>query len=88
MGKEVAAFIGILLMVFVVIFAYQFGLQALGSTDQGINLSGTQYQAPYNSSVNTSAAAYSFVSWEGYLLGIVALIFLLGIMFAPMIRRM
>ena len=88
MGKEIAAFIGILLLVFVVIFSYQFGLQALGSTDQGVNLTGTQYESAYNSSVNTSSAAYGFVSWEGYLLGIVALVFLVLLMFAPMIRRM
>ena len=51
----------------------QFGLAALGNTDAGVNLSGTQFSTPYNKSVNTSVAAFSTTQYIPFLVGIVAL---------------
>ena len=51
----------------------QFGLAALGNTDAGVNLSGTQYQAPYNNSVNTSVASFETTQFVPMTIGIVAL---------------
>lgn len=55
------------------IVIHQFGLAALGNTDAGVNLTGTQYQAPYNRSVNTSVAAFETTQFVPMTIGIVAL---------------
>ena len=83
----IGAFVMMCLLTFIVIFAYQFGLQGLGATDMGVNLTGTQYQSAYNASINTSIVAYSFVSWEGIIIGAVALVFLMLILAAAFIKR-
>ena len=59
------------------IVIHQFGLAALGSTDSGVNLTGTQYAAAYNSSVNTSVAAFEVVQFVPYLAGVIALVVML-----------
>ena len=81
-NTAIGAFVGMCLLVFVVVFGYQFGLQALGSTDMSVNLAGTQYQSAYNGSVNTSTVAYDFVAWQGMIIGVVALVFLVLIVFS------
>ncbi len=52
---------------------HQFGLAALGNTDAGVNLSGTQYQDPYNKSINTSVASFETTQFVPMTIGIVAL---------------
>ena len=59
------------------IVIHQFGLAALGNTDAGVNLSGTQYQTPYNRSVNTSVAAFETTQFVPMTVGIVALVSML-----------
>ena len=65
------------MLALIVTVSYQYGFNAVGNTDQSVNLTGTAYADTYNTSVNTTKASFAFVSWEGMLLGVVALVFVL-----------
>lgn len=71
---NIATFLMFALLAGSSVIIYEYGITAQGSTDMGVNLSGTQYQQAYNASVNTSVVTYSFLQFQPMLLGIFALI--------------
>lgn len=76
-NASISAFLMLSLLAISSIIIYDYGFFAIGSSDMGVNLSGTQYRAGYNASVNTSVVTYSYLQFQPMLLGVIALAFML-----------
>ena len=73
-------FIGVVAAFFIIMFVFM--TQSLGSTDMGVNLTGTVYHSAYNGSVNTSKAGVAFLSYAPPILGVAALVAVLFLVLA------
>ena len=86
-GAAIGGFVVLAILFLVLVILYQFGFTSTASTSIGVNLSGTTYQEPFNQSENTSRAAFATFSFLPMLVGVIALIFALMLMFYVAMRH-
>lgn len=86
-ATAVGGFVVLVVLALMFIIIYQFGFMSTASSDIGVNLTGTSYQASYNQSGNTTRAAFATFSFLPILLGVIALIFALMLLFTIAMRR-
>lgn len=87
MSSSIGAVVSISVLALLMILGYQYSMQSVASTDMGVDLAGTQYQDAYNSSVNTSRVAYSFMAFLPQFLAVLAIIAVLMLMLVFASRR-
>ena len=86
-SAAIGGFVVLAMLFLVLVILYQFGFTSTASTSLGVNLSGTSYQTPFNQSENTSRAAFATFSMLPMLVGVVALVFALLMMFYMVAKR-
>lgn len=82
MTKSMGGLISIVILLSIFIIGGVFAVQILGSTDQGVNLTDTQYGDQYNSTTDmtiVSLKIMSFIPWILVVLGLFVAVFMLKV---------
>ena len=65
---------GLVLLAMFVIFGIQYGIMAVGSTDAGVNMTGSSYENQYHASTNASISTFSLMGNLPILIGVITLV--------------
>ena len=64
----------LLLLAMFLIFGIVYGEMAIGSTDQGVNMTGSAYQTQYNASTSTAITTFALLGNTPLIIGIMILV--------------
>ena len=73
MPKGVGGVISVVLLLAIFIIGGVYSVQILGSTDQGVNLTGTDYEDQYNSTTDTTITSLTIMNFIPWILVVVGL---------------
>jgi len=87
MSKGISIILSLVVLSVTLLLFYQFGMSSLASTDKGVDLTGTQYEQAYNSSVDTSIAAVNLAAYPLLLVGAFSVLVVLMLMIGMTSRK-